>query len=95
MQFILCCMPLNFRYMKVVCINDKGMKSADGSIGSGKGLIKGNIYEYTHIEKSIWGDDCYFIKGLGLRQCKRFKAVDNSWVDELLEKITKEVCEFA
>lgn len=79
--------------MKVVCINDKALKSADGSIGSGSGLKKGEVYEYTHIEKSIFGDDCYFINGLGLKQCKRFKPIDNQWVDELLNKITEDMCE--
>lgn len=76
--------------MKILCVNDNRLRSADGTIGHGIGLKKGEIYKYTHVINNSHGDDCYFVNGLGLRQCKRFKPIEDKWVDELLNRITED-----
>lgn len=77
--------------MKVICINAKLIKSADGSTAWATGLKEGKIYNALGKTKSHFGDWCYEIEGLGLKQCVRFKPADYKWVEELLEMISEEV----
>ena len=77
---------VKFRKMKVVCINAKPIKSADGSTAWATGLKEGKIYNSLGKTKSEFGDWCYEIEGLGLRQCVRFKPSDDDWVKYTMDK---------
>jgi hypothetical protein len=82
---------VKFRKMKVVCINAKPIKSADGSTAWATGLKEGQIYNSLGKTKSRFGDWCYEIEGIGLKQCVRFKRAEDDWVEELLARISEEV----
>ena len=77
--------------MKVVCINAKPIKNADGSTAWATGLKEGQIYNSLGKTKSHFGDWCYEIEGIGLKQCVRFKPAEDDWVEELLARISEEV----
>ena len=85
---------VNFRTMKVVCINDGIMSSKSGNPSQGIGLKKGEIYEVVSISKSSFGDgDCYVLKGMGKKRADRFIEIETEWVDKLLNSLKlEEVC---
>jgi hypothetical protein len=85
---------VNFRIMKVVCINDGIMSSKSGKPSMGTGIKKGKIYEVVSISKSSFGDgNCYVLKGIGKKRADRFREIEMEWVDELLNSLkVDEVC---
>lgn len=73
--------------MKVKCIIDERVPckpNVKSKYTSGEGLKKGNIYNVLSDEIFIGasGYKCYFIEGLGLKACFRFKKIEEKKVSQ-------------
>jgi len=79
--------------MRVKCINTEYLTNRTGAFSKGFGLVKGKIYI---VEKEVDSDNgngrCYLIKGLGKKRVERFEKIKDEWVENLLKKLSSEVC---
>ena len=81
---------MKIKIMKLKCIRPNPMINERGTISSGLGLVKNEIY---YAEEGIIldkGDKCFFIHGLGLKLSKRFEKVKDDWADSILKELFKE-----
>lgn len=78
--------------MKVVCVSNENLNTANGKTAKKQGLVVGKSYDVISNCKSEDGiNECYLIKGLGKVRVERFaEAITGNIVDIPFRQLVKQ-----